>query len=91
VKKQTLKKICDYWETEAGRNAAEAARWRRSYEAAQRQLDALRGDPLATFRAEFRAEAMRQIDAWPQGCDGLEHDASPRPGARRDDPPPPDE
>jgi hypothetical protein len=72
MKKRTLKKICDYWETEAGRSAAEAASWRRNCEAAQRELEAARRDPFATFRAEFRAEAMRKIDSWPQGSDEVE-------------------
>ncbi len=87
MKKRMLKKICDYWEAEAGRSAAEAALWRRDFEAAQHQLEALRRDPFATFRAEFRAEAMRQIDAWPQGSDETEHDPSPRTQAQGDVPP----
>lgn len=77
MKKRTLKKICDYWESEAGRSDAEAAvwraryeeaaAWRARYEEAARQLEMLRRDPLSSFAAEFRSEALRQIDAWPQG------------------------
>ena len=86
MKKRTLKKISDYWEMEAARNAAEAASWRCSYEAAQRRLEKLGRDPFATFRAEFRAEAMRKIDSWPQDCEEVEHDLSPQTGAQDDDP-----
>jgi len=67
MKKRTLKKICDYWESEARRSAAEAAAWRTRFEDAARELAAIRGDPLSSFATEFRCEAMRQIDAWPQG------------------------
>jgi hypothetical protein len=66
VKKRTLKKICDYWESEASRSAAEAAAWRERYKEADRQLKELRSDPLLSFAAEFRSEALHQIDAWPQ-------------------------
>jgi hypothetical protein len=68
MKKRTLKKICDYWESEARRNAAEAAAWRTRFENAARELAAIRRDPLSNFTAAFRCEAMRQIDAWPQGA-----------------------
>jgi len=72
MKKRTLKKICDYWEAEAGRNEAAAADWRLRCEEAERALAALRADPIAAFRTEFLAEAIRQIDAWPSGPDDNE-------------------
>ena len=70
MKKRTLKKICDYWEAEAGRNEAAAAHWRLRSLEAERSLAELRADPLAAFRSEFQAEAIRQIDAWPSGPGG---------------------
>lgn len=65
MKKRTLKKICDYWEAEAARSAGAAAQWQRRCLEAERRLEALDADPLAAFRAEFQAEVIRQIDAWP--------------------------
>jgi len=70
MKKRTLKKICDYWEAEAARHEAAAASWRLRCAEAERSLAALQADPLAAFRTEFQAEAIRQIDAWPSGPDG---------------------
>jgi hypothetical protein len=78
MKKGKLKKLCDYWEGEALRHQSDAAFWREQYFAATRTLDALRADPLAEFSEEFRAEAIRQIDAWPFGCDDAEL-STPRP------------
>lgn len=69
MKKRTLKEICDYWEAEARRNEAAAALWQRRCREVERSLAALRADPLTAFRAEFEAEAIRQIDAWPSGPD----------------------
>jgi hypothetical protein len=88
MKKGKLKKLCDYWEGEASRHQSDAAFWREQYFAATRTLDALRADPLTEFSEEFRAEAIRQIDAWPFGCDDaglstLSPDAVP-PGPSRD-------
>ena len=77
MKKRKLKKLCDYWENEATRNEDSAALWRRQYLDADRTLEALRADPLTVFRAEFRAEAIRQIDAWPAGCGDVEPDNGP--------------
>ena len=74
MKKRTLKTICDYWEAEARRCDADAGRWQRRCLDAERSLAALRADPLAAFRAEFQAEALRQIDAWPAGPDEVEQD-----------------
>ena len=74
MKKRTLKKICDYWEHEARRCGAEADHWQRRCLDAERALGALRADPLAAFRAEFQAEALRQIDAWPASPDEVEPD-----------------
>jgi hypothetical protein len=76
MRKRKLKKLCDYWENEATRNDDNAALWRRQYLEVNRTLEALRADPLTVFRAEFRAEAIRQIDAWPAGCDDVEPDNS---------------
>jgi lysyl-tRNA synthetase class I len=90
VKKRTLKQISDYWEAEATRNAAEAARWRRRCEQAERKLEALQSDPLATFSAAFRAEALRQIDAWPEGRAEVDQDARPQAETRGDDDAPAD-
>jgi len=72
MKKRTLKKISDYWEAEARRSEAAAACWRQRCLEAERSLEALRVDPLAAFRTEFRAEAVRQIDAWPSGADATD-------------------
>jgi len=72
MKKRKLKKLCDYWENEATRNEDDAALLRRQYLEVNRTLEALRADPLTVFRAEFRAEAIRQIDAWPACCDDVE-------------------
>src|SRR5664280_3864613 len=72
MKKRKLEKLCDYWENEATRNDDNAALWRRQYLEVNRTLEALRADPLTVFRAEFRAEAIRQIDAWPAGCDDVD-------------------
>ena len=69
MKKGKLKKLCDYWEGEALRHESDAAFWREQYFEATRTLDVLRADPLTEFSAEFRDEAIRQIDAWPFGCD----------------------
>ena len=77
MKKRKLKKLCDYWEDEATRNEHDAALLRRQYLEANRMLEALRADPLTAFRAEFRAEAIRQIDAWPAGCDDVEPHNNP--------------
>ena len=77
MKKRKLKKLCDYWENEATRNEDDAALLRRQYLEVNRTLEALRADPLTVFRAEFRAEAIRQIDAWPAGCGDVEPDNGP--------------
>jgi hypothetical protein len=76
MKKRKLKKLCDYWENEATRNEDDAALLRRQYLEVNRTLEALRADPLTVFRAEFRAEAIRQIDAWPACCDDVEPDTN---------------
>ncbi len=85
MKKGKLKKLCDYWEGEALRRESDAAFWREQYFEATRALDVLRADPLTEFSAEFRDEAIRQIDAWPLGCDNGE----PRPAPGGDAEPSP--
>ena len=77
MKKRTLEKLCDYWEGEARRYEKDAVVWRQECLEAKRTLEALRADPLATFRAEFRSEAIRQIDAWPSTVEAVEPDERP--------------
>lgn len=90
MKKGKLKKLCDYWEGEALRHESDAAFWREQYFEATRALDALRADPLTEFTGEFRDEAIRQIDAWPSGCNNGEArpapdgDTEPSPTGRGD-------